>query len=265
MIQQGSFFQAVRVLRQATGIVRSSIQTELRAPQQQQQQQQQQQREGNDDGSTTADVLQHIVLLQDTGITARSVQAQDENALFEVFQCAFCVPVAAAVVADDDCYGNANGADEWMDYIIYQGRTSAVLLYNLALAYHLQGLCTGVSSRELQLALQLYKMTLSVVESCCHFQAVDDHDDLLLLLVMAVFNNMGHIYGTFFYGPGSIKCIRALSALNEHNFVTRSQSYTEEETLLMNSVKHFFKLSCVMHHQLFCSPGVSLFRFAPTA
>jgi tetratricopeptide (TPR) repeat protein len=86
-----------------------------------------------------------------------------------------------------------------------------VLLYNMGLAYHCQGIRNG-TSRELKLALQLYKASLQVFEDerqC--FSSLCNQADLLLALI----NNMGHIFSHFYDLKGMDRCQRHLQILLE--------------------------------------------------
>jgi hypothetical protein len=81
----------------------------------------------------------------------------------------------------------------------------------MGLAYHCQGIRNG-TSRELKLALQLYKASLQVFEDerqC--FSSLCNQADLLLALI----NNMGHIFSHFYDLKGMDRCQRHLQILLE--------------------------------------------------
>jgi tetratricopeptide (TPR) repeat protein len=86
-----------------------------------------------------------------------------------------------------------------------------VLLYNMGLAYHCQGIRNG-TSRELKLALQLYEASLKVFENKRqHFSSLYNQADLLLALI----NNMGHIFSYFYDLKGMDRCQRHIQTLLE--------------------------------------------------
>jgi hypothetical protein len=90
-------------------------------------------------------------------------------------------------------------------------RFMAMLLYNMGLSLHIQALRSGKSA-ELRGALDLYGMSFSVVEANWELFPVDD----LMLILMALLNNLGHI-NSIFYNTDQIQvCIDWLKALTGH-------------------------------------------------
>jgi hypothetical protein len=90
-------------------------------------------------------------------------------------------------------------------------RFLAMLLYNMGLSFHIQALRSGKSD-EMRGALDLYEMSFSVVEANWQLFHVDD----LMLILMALFNNLGHI-NSMFYNTDQIQiCIDWLNALAGH-------------------------------------------------
>lgn len=81
-------------------------------------------------------------------------------------------------------------------------RTSAVLLYNLALVHHWRGLATG-KTFGLAKALKLYNMAMVVVQ-----QNVDGID--MNYMAMAIFYNMGHIHAHLFQQREAHICFDSL-------------------------------------------------------
>lgn len=101
-------------------------------------------------------------------------------------------------------------------------RIQAMLLYNLGLTVHLQAMRSG-RSEELKGALQLYEMAFSVVENSWQLMCLDD----LMLLMMALLNNLGHIHATLYNMPQTQCCVDWLKGLAGHpaflNIMQREQ------------------------------------------
>jgi len=71
---------------------------------------------------------------------------------------------------------------------IVQDLASAVLVYNMGLAYHLEGLRTGMSLKLLQ-ANRFYKISYCLL--------YEEYDSIAALAKMALVNNTGHIHAYF--------------------------------------------------------------------
>jgi len=136
-----------------------------------------------------------------------TVHKDNHNSLgaFAMFDKAFYITNGSSPnqeIADDD---DGEDAALWLGDNVH--RSSAVLLYNTALMYHVQGcLLVLQSSRHpdaflpadrpppqsqqfyYDKALKLYDMALQVLHNCRERQAME------LLLSLAIFNNKGHIY-----------------------------------------------------------------------
>jgi len=90
---------------------------------------------------------------------------------------------------------------EYMNFIeqstLVQDLASAVLIYNMGLAYHLEGLRTGIS-QQLQQAIRFYNMSycLLLCDDNDDDEAEND-DDFAALPKMALVNNTGHIHACF--------------------------------------------------------------------
>jgi hypothetical protein len=90
-----------------------------------------------------------------------------------------------------------------------------VLLYNIGLAYHCHGIRNG-TSRELHVALELYKESLQVFEDqrqC--FSSSSSQCSQADLLLLALTNNMGHIFSYFYDLKGMDPCQRHMQVLLE--------------------------------------------------
>lgn len=68
-------------------------------------------------------------------------------------------------------------------------RTFCTLLYNLALSHSLVW-CESESAEELQLAIELYRISLSTAESMW----AESNDDFVVLQLLAIFNNLGYLH-----------------------------------------------------------------------
>ena len=90
-------------------------------------------------------------------------------------------------------------------------RLQSMLLYNLALTLHFQAMRSG-RSEELRGALDLYEMAFSVVENSWQRLDVDD----LMLLLMAILNNLGHIHSNLYNMERTQTCVDWLKALAGH-------------------------------------------------
>eukprot|EP00526_Cylindrotheca_closterium_P001259 CAMPEP_0113629194 /NCGR_PEP_ID=MMETSP0017_2-20120614/15151_1 /TAXON_ID=2856 /ORGANISM="Cylindrotheca closterium" /LENGTH=240 /DNA_ID=CAMNT_0000539575 /DNA_START=159 /DNA_END=878 /DNA_ORIENTATION=+ /assembly_acc=CAM_ASM_000147 len=84
----------------------------------------------------------------------------------------------------------------------YMHRTSAVILYNLALVYHNMGVRQGISAA-LPHALQMYESAFHCLRrvSCI----VECHK-----LLLAILNNMGNIYAQSFQVDHTVECFKQL-------------------------------------------------------
>lgn len=90
-------------------------------------------------------------------------------------------------------------------------RLQAMLLYNLGLTLHFQAMRSGRSD-ELQGALDLYEMAFSIVENSWQRLDVDD----LMLLLMGILNNLGHIHSNLYNMERTQTCVDWLKALAGH-------------------------------------------------
>jgi hypothetical protein len=87
-----------------------------------------------------------------------------------------------------------------------QDCTSAVVLFNMGLALHLQGR-REIRSQQISLkrALWFYKMAFEILERCS-----ESNDEVNRLVYLAVINNMGHIYSHFCEGREVQHCLYLL-------------------------------------------------------
>lgn len=86
---------------------------------------------------------------------------------------------------------------------------SMVVLYNAAIAYHHQGL---QFSGSMMRAMSMYKMTLSLCEEACK-NATEGEELFIQVFLMAVMNNMGHIFSHFCQADEESACRSKLHAL----------------------------------------------------
>ena len=133
-------------------------------------------------------------------------QKDNHNSLgaFAMFDKAFYITSGSSRNQETGDNENAEDAALWLGDNVH--RVSAVLLYNTALMYHVQGCLLLVQSSRrhgdlpadrpqsqsqqfyYDKALKLYDMALQVLHNCRERQAME------LLLSLAIFNNKGHIY-----------------------------------------------------------------------
>jgi tetratricopeptide (TPR) repeat protein len=88
--------------------------------------------------------------------------------------------------------------------VTYQHRTSAIILYNLALVHHNIGVHLGVSAA-LPHALKLYEMAMETVDR----GGADNFVDVQKLL-FALLNNMGNIHTHLFHFEHTEHCLNSL-------------------------------------------------------
>jgi len=86
---------------------------------------------------------------------------------------------------------------------------STVLLFNIAITYHLQGLQTSAdkSSNCLNTALSIYKMIDSLLLASSESTSEENNNNASLKIFrMAVYSNMGHIHSHFFVREEETRC-----------------------------------------------------------
>lgn len=129
----------------------------------------------------------------------------------------------------------------------YQELAYAFILYNLGLALHMKGMEHEKHYQSLHLAVKFYRMALAVLEQHCD----DGRPSEIVLLLLALFNNIGHIRSHFADINEALHCVQWLRSL-----------VTAKSPLLMNShlrEEHsFFTLSILI------PPGLE-FALAPAA
>lgn len=158
----------------------------------------------------------------------------------------------AFVVGGDD-------SDSWRTDVHCQHVTLGVLLYNLALSHHLSGLhkgATAASQEEYLVALNLYQLALSLVETSIQSHENDKEQPLqeecqnLVVLLCAIFNNMANIHSRHFRVQETRNCLECLKEI-----VSNPYYGTEEE-----EEDHFF-----FYLNLFVTAPTQDFAIAPAA
>jgi len=132
--------------------------------------------------------------------------ADGSSGTFSVFNQAMTIDKGDLIFGDEDLK-DGSGATISQNY----HRLLAMLLYNMGLSLHLQSVQNGKTA-ELKGALDLYEMAFSVVETEWSRFDVDD----LMLLLMALFNNLGHIHSNLYNLKQRETCIDWLTALAGH-------------------------------------------------
>ena len=92
--------------------------------------------------------------------------------------------------------------DDYSLLVKYRHRTSAILLYNLALVHHNIGIHLGLSAA-LPHALRLYDMALETIDKGANFLDVQK-------LLLAILNNMGNIHTHLFHFEHTRQCLNSL-------------------------------------------------------
>ena len=108
-------------------------------------------------------------------------------------------------------------------------RLLSMLLYNLGLSLHLQAVSTGKAA-ELKGAMDLYEMSFSVIETEWQHFVVED----LMLLLMGLFNNLGHIHSNFYNLAQRETCVAWLKALAGHPTFHKLMQRKEYAPFFMN-------------------------------
>ncbi|CAB9506110.1 expressed unknown protein [Seminavis robusta] len=94
-------------------------------------------------------------------------------------------------------------------------KVCSVLLYNIGATHHLAGLATG-SQQELDKAFKVYQMALEFLQIEYENQQQEQMDNVLLILSMAIMNNIAHIQSTWFQYPQARHCTQWLREAAEH-------------------------------------------------
>lgn len=174
-MQRGDYGNAVMVLKKATAILRSSLHTD-------------------DNASSNQPRRRQAIssFAVEVGLAKKDSTIGRDSGVLELFSWAFEMPEPIPGVDNDSL-------------------RSLIILYNMGLSYQLFALESGCS-RQLRTAQDVYRMALSVVDGC-----LGDHltDSRLLLLLMAIFNNIGHIHSTCYEAFDTAQCMNALVTLLE--------------------------------------------------
>lgn len=114
---------------------------------------------------------------------------------------------------------------ENMDFDSPENKSSmtAMVLYNMALAHHRQGIKLG-RSKDLAVAMQFYRMAHSVLDQVKNVVGIEVH----LLLLMALLNNMGHIHASTYNIEQTQRCIAWLkrALCSRHAAVLEADDFT---------------------------------------
>jgi hypothetical protein len=215
-MQRGEYGNAVMVLKRATSILRSSLHTD-------------------DLQGQSLYQPQRIPSLSsfavEVGVSKKErVTTISENGVLDLFSWAFEIPDGIPGVDNDSL-------------------RSLVILYNMGLSYHLFALENGCS-RQIRTAQDVYRMAMSIVDGCLGDVLSDAR---LLLILLALFNNMGHIHSTCYEPIDTLQCMNALNALCE------SQVFDVARTSESSDLFLFFEWNNAM------ASSKPLFALAPAA
>jgi hypothetical protein len=149
---------------------------------------------------------------------------------------------------------------------------TSVLLFNMGLSFHQRGLsCGGNSTFFLQKALGLYKMFAALTGSVASAQGNGNPHLLqqkhreyrtmisMRTILMALWNNMGHLYSHFFMYNEESECGRQLLHLLQQDLYSRYHQTDENNSITTREDKTVFLLNAVM------ISGSSAHRLAPAA
>ena len=198
----------------------------LREPQDQGQQQQ--------EGTPTASLPEHLLHSMAAGGNqsncsamssiplSRDGMADNSSGTFSVFN------QAMTICKIDQDKMEEDGHDGYTISHNYH-RLLSMLLYNLGLSLHLQAVQTGKAA-ELKGAMDLYEMSFSVIETEWQHFVVED----LMLLLMALFNNLGHIHSNMYNVAQRETCVAWLKALAGHPTFHKLMQRKEYAPFFMN-------------------------------
>jgi hypothetical protein len=102
--------------------------------------------------------------------------------VFQFFNRAITIP------ADDERFANLSCPHA-------RTQVQATILYNLGVLCHMEAVCSGSSAIAFSHALQFYAGAYQVIETSSRVYGLPHNDTILLIL--ALFNNMGHIHSGF--------------------------------------------------------------------
>lgn len=183
----------------------------LHRPQEQQQQQQQ----AHEDSSSSSSAKIVPIMLREA-----SPMASPHNT-FALYENAFYLENM------DNTLHSSNNQEEEEDsnFVLI----NAALLYNIGLAHHRLGV-TEIedSTKNLRHALRYYKLAMSAIRQNTQHKAAHQSAQLFLI-VLALFNNMGHIFSHFCRQEEATSCRQHLDVLLNSNSISTNIFLTNED------------------------------------
>lgn len=138
------------------------------------------------------------------------------------------------------CIGEGRQAmDPHLIRLQHQNRMLVMLLYNMAVYHHTQGIERGKSS-ELSTALRLYELAFSLLETCYQDFAVGDQ----VLLLLSLYNNMGHIHSYFCNTPHAQLCVLWIQRIFHFYYMEQqlnSEQQDQQFSLAQEDFAFFFQ------------------------
>ena len=218
--------------------------------------------QGNSDGSVAAlssalSSLQLCHNMQQTATANSPLNLQISMAMKLLERNPTCSTPMGSVVLDHSCLSDCSGTFSIFNHALtvsnsfeldsnvaknYE-RLQSMLLYNLGLTLHFQAMRSG-RSEELRGALDLYEMAFSVVENAWQLFNIDD----LMLLLMAILNNLGHIHSNLYNMERTQTCVDWLKALAGHPAFLKIMQRDQYSSFSMN-------LLVVLKQAPHCSPA----------
>ena len=123
-----------------------------------------------------------------------------------------------------------------------ENKTCCLLLYNIGCCHHALGIQGGCQD-ELSKAFKLYRMALEFVT----FNESTEDDDTLLMLSLAVMNNVAHIQSFFFHYDEVRHCVSWLRQAAQH---FQPSSLSEEDYMFF-----FLRFFVLPTNELHSSPA----------
>ncbi|CAB9508351.1 expressed unknown protein [Seminavis robusta] len=201
-LQQGSLGEAANTFQSALMRLREVLYRTIKADTTQR-------------SSSSSSIDNRIAIPTRTGPSSPSNVLQNENQ-FSLFDQAFILPCRLS-------------ESEILLSVDLENLVSCCLLYNLALTYHKRGLATG-KSKDLQQAVSLYQKAATLGDF------VEELAEQSLLQILAVFNNLGHIYSEHFESAQVSGCMDSILMILESS---ESYEHLQEEDYNFFSW-HFF-------------------------
>ena len=120
--------------------------------------------------------------------------------------------------------------------LLHQNHLLVTLFFNMAICHHAKGIRQCQSS-DLSTALQLYELAFSIMDTTTSSDFGWGDQQMILL---AIYNNMGHIHASFCNTPETQLCVEFVKQIFLANPATSSQPTTKEDGCLLEPYDYQF-------------------------